>query len=75
MTIKATHCEICIVTDTIVKATHTCETCGFEICDNEANHILDHGRFEAASEALEILKTSSPARPTPYVWKVPDTTK
>ena len=40
-------CQICIITDTIAEATHTCEACGFEICDNEANHILDHGRIDS----------------------------
>ena len=40
-------CQICIITDTIAAATHTCEACGFEICDNEANHILDHGRIDS----------------------------
>ena len=40
-------CQICIITDTIAEATHTCEACGFEICDNESNHILDHGRIDS----------------------------
>ena len=40
-------CDICIITDTIAEATHTCEVCGLEICDNEANHILDHGRLDS----------------------------
>ena len=39
-------CQICIITDIMVEATHTCETCGFEICDNESNHILDHMRID-----------------------------
>ena len=42
-----TNCQICIITDTIAEATHTCEACGFEICDNESNHILDHGRIDS----------------------------
>ena len=40
-------CQICIISDWFAEATHTCETCGFEICDNEANHILDHGRIDS----------------------------
>ena len=39
-------CQICIITDKIAEATHICEACGFEICDNEANHVLDHGRID-----------------------------
>ena len=38
-------CQICIITDTIVEATHKCEDCNFEICDNETNHGLDHYCF------------------------------
>ena len=43
-----TICEICTITDIIAEATHTCEICGFDICDNESNHILDHGRIDDA---------------------------
>jgi len=39
-------CQICIISDRFAEATHTCETCGFEICDDEANHILDHQRID-----------------------------
>ena len=40
-------CQICIISEWFADATHTCETCGFEICDNEANHILDHERIDS----------------------------
>ena len=39
-------CQICIISDTIAEATHKCEVCNFDICDNEANHILDHKRID-----------------------------
>ena len=42
-------CQICIISDWFAEATHTCDACGFEICDNEANHILDHGRIDSES--------------------------
>jgi len=44
-------CQICIITDVIAEATHTCESCKLTICDNEANHILDHERID--NEALK----------------------
>ena len=42
------NCEICIISDTIAEATHTCNDCGFKICDNELSHILDHPRIDNA---------------------------
>jgi len=50
-----TNCQICIITDTIEEATHTCENCHLEICDNEANHILDHARIDEATFAIDYL--------------------
>ena len=42
-------CEICIINDTWEASTHTCEKCQLDICDNAANHTLDHDRIDNAS--------------------------
>ena len=43
-------CEICIITDTIEEATHTCENCHLEICDNELVHEIDHMRIDEGTQ-------------------------
>ena len=48
---RKVYCQICIITDHFAEATHTCESCELTICDNEANHILDHERID--NEALK----------------------
>ena len=41
-------CDICIITDTFTQATHECETCDLNCCDDCAgdNYNLDHSRID-----------------------------
>ena len=49
---KTTICQVCIITDIIIDATHKCEVCNLDICDMDnlrfsTNHMVDHMRIDA----------------------------
>jgi len=40
-------CQICIIFDVVIDATHNCEVCHLAICDDTGSHDLDHPRIDA----------------------------
>jgi len=40
-------CQICIIQDLYEDATHQCQTCELNICDDA--HLLDHDRIDNAA--------------------------